>query len=97
MNSIQDPAGEPAPALIAGVAAEASVSPYAGTPGLGPPGKTCRMCNCLQHGAIGRREKSHPFCRLVADRMGPARTEHRPKVWTGKNACEHYRPISGFG
>jgi hypothetical protein len=85
------------PGSISPTAVEADVSPYAGTPGRGPEGRTCRRCDCLQIGRIGRAEKKHPFCRLVADRMGPMFDGDRPKIWTGTKACEHYRPISGLG
>lgn len=66
---------------------------YAGTPGNGPAGTTCKRCLHLVLGTLGRSEKSHPFCRLVADAQGPMATAYRPRVWTGTKSCERYKPI----
>ena len=72
------------------------ISPYAGTPGRGPAGKTCRQCHFLVVETIGRWEKKHPFCRVLADLTGPMANSSRPKVWTGTKACEHYEKIPGM-
>jgi hypothetical protein len=62
---------------------------YAGTPGKGPAGKTCKRCQHITHGGIGRAEHANPQCILVP-------IAERRKLWTGKPACEHWEPISGL-
>jgi len=66
-----------APDPVARVAVEANVSPYAGTPGRGPEGRTCRRCGCLQIGRIGRAEKKAPLLPLGSGSHG-ANVRWRP-------------------
>lgn len=63
---------------------------YAGTPGKGPEGMTCKDCNYLVRNQLhGIRAKAANYCRLIA-------SGDRENLWTGTKACEHFEPNPGL-
>lgn len=58
---------------------------YAGTPGAGPAGMTCRKCRYL-HRSSRSREKMTCSCQLVEIAV-------RETLWPGTAACEKFEGI----